>query len=583
MDFNLITNVESCHIDVPTIIYYSHIPTSIIALLIGFFVYSKNKTLISKLLLCVSILFSLWSILSLITWIGFNSSVIMFSWAMDGVVYGLINILMLYFVYVFIEKTDIPYVKKVIPGCLLLPLVILMSTQFNLKDFNSISCEASENFYYTNYYYGLGLAIFLWTMLIIFLKYRKSELEMKKQLFYLGLGVGFFLALLFLAGFAASLVDNYFIEPFGLFGMTFFMGMLAYLIVKFEAFHIRLIEAQALVAVQIILIASQFAFIQNNTNKILTGITLALSIYFGYFLVKSVKKEISLREELEVSNKEIAEKNKELSDRKEQLQQMADFLSISNDKLKRLDQVKTDFINMAAHQLKHAPTPIKGYLSMFLEGSYGSLTEEQMNIIKNINTANERQIHLVNDLLEVARMEASGVQLELKKENIEDICQAVFDNLAINAEKKNLEFKLEKSETPLPELLIDKSKIFECIFNFVDNAIKYTPSGSIVLKSEFSEISNYKKTPDDILAQKPDFVGPVVRITVSDTGNGISPENISKLFAKFARTDTAKSNEDGTGLGLYIVKLMIEAQGGKTWAESEGEGKGSRFVIELKA
>jgi len=118
----------------------------------------------------------------------------------------------------------------------------------------------------------------------------------------------------------------------------------------------------------------------------------------------------------------------------------------------------------------------------------------------------------------------------------------------------------------------------------VDNAVKYTPKGSITIKTEVAPSSNYKPlNAEDIEIEKArgSILGPVVRVTISDTGNGISKENLGKLFVKFSRTDKAGSNSGGTGLGLYMVKLMVEAHGGRTWAESDGEGKGSRFIMEL--
>ncbi|OPY71352.1 MAG: Alkaline phosphatase synthesis sensor protein PhoR [Syntrophorhabdus sp. PtaU1.Bin002] len=125
-----------------------------------------------------------------------------------------------------------------------------------------------------------------------------------------------------------------------------------------------------------------------------------------------------------------------------------------------------------------------------------------------------------------------------------------------------------------------KGKIFEAIFNFVGNAIKYTSEGVVVLKIELASESCYEPRNGDDDAKGP-ISGPVIRVTVSDTGMGISKEDIPYLFAKFSRRDAAHMNSEGTGLGLYVVKLVIEAHGGRTWAESEGEGEGSRFVIEI--
>jgi len=498
----------------------------------------------------------------------------MLAWSFFGILYVLLYLLCLYFVYVFITKKDPPFLSKFILGLLFLPVIGLSFTRYNLSIFDVINCEAVEERGYLNYYYILGFVIFIFTVLFLFVKYFKSkDHDSKKQIQLLSVGMGLFLLFFFLTTYIASLIDNFELEQYGLFGVTFFMGVLAYMIVKFKAFNIKLIGAQALVIALITLIGSQFFFIQNNTNRILTGITLALALVFGYLLIRSVKKEVEQREALEIANKEINE-------RKEQLQKLSDSLTVANDKLKRMDATKTDFINIASHQLKKVPTPIKGYLSLLLEGSYGEISKEQRRVLENVNSANDRQINLVDDLLNVARMESGRVELDFQKQRMENICQEVYTTLLPNAKEKNLELGYEKPEKDLPELIIDKGKIFEAIFNFVDNAIKYTPKGKVDLKVELASQSNYKPLIADD-GQKGAISGSVVRVTVSDTGMGISKESIPYLFAKFSRKDTSHLNTNGTGLGLYVVKLMVEAHGGRTWAESDGEGKGSRFIIEI--
>ena len=317
------------------------------------------------------------------------------------------------------------------------------------------------------------------------------------------------------------------------------------------------------------------------------AVNLLLALFFGWLLVKSVKIEVQQREALEVANKEITEKkehleiaNKEISKRGEELQKINKELNVSYNKLEELDRAKADFIGLANHQLKHAPTTIKSFMSMLLDGDYGEVPESQIKVLKNVNDANDRQIRLADDLLQIIKMESNKVQLDFQKQSIEDVCQGVYDNLSAVAKERSLKLSYEKPEQALPEVLFDKNKVFEAIFNFVDNAIKYTKEGGITVKAEVSPSSNYKPQNSDDVDKKP-IHGSVVRVVVSDTGSGISKEHLGQLFAKFSRKDTSNLNSGGTGLGLFLVKLMIEAHGGRTWAESDGEGKGSRFIMEL--
>jgi signal transduction histidine kinase len=162
-----------------------------------------------------------------------------------------------------------------------------------------------------------------------------------------------------------------------------------------------------------------------------------------------------------------------------------------------------------------------------------------------------------------------------------DLCQEIVDIFVIKAKTNKLYLEYKKPEQKLPEITIDAGKVREVISNLVDNALKYTPRGGVKVKVEFSEKSNYDEKNSDN-GHLPALAGEVLRVTVSDTGIGIPSTELSYLFSKFSRgKDTTRLNAAGTGLGLYVGRSMIEANGGRIWAESEGSGKGARFIIEL--
>jgi signal transduction histidine kinase len=498
----------------------------------------------------------------------------------------------LYFVYVFINKKDAPLKHKVLFGIIFLPLIIILPTQLNLSAFNITECYSLENNYGLYYKYFIEIISSITIVLFSIIKIKRADDFSKKQLIILLVGIMLFLFSFFSAVFLGSyLADQgwnmagYSFEMYGLFGAVVFMGFLAYLIVKFKAFDIKMIGAQALVVTLVMIIGSQFAFIQNSTNKILTALTLTLAVIFGWILIRSVKREVKQREELEIANGEIEKRNeailerndklkkanKEISERKEQLQKMADSLAIANDKLQKLDMAKTEFVSMASHQLRTPPTPIKGYSSMLLEGSYGELNAEQRKAIENISNANNQQIAFVEDLLSVSRIESGSLKFQFEKCHIEEFCQEVIDNLALKAKDKNLYLDYKIPAKPLPEITIDGAKVREVISNLVDNAIKYTLKGGVTL---YVELCAKKETG---CLKKPHL-----RITVSDTGIGIPADEIPYLFAKFSRgKDTTRLNTGGTGLGLYVVKMITEANGGKVWIESPGANLGTKFILEL--
>jgi signal transduction histidine kinase len=326
-----------------------------------------------------------------------------------------------------------------------------------------------------------------------------------------------------------------------LFGMPIFMGFLAYLIVKYKAFNIKLLATQALVVALVVLIGSQFFFIVSNTNKILTGITLALAIGFGWVLIKSVKNEVQ---------------------RKEELQKMSDSLAQANDKLRTLDNAKSEFISIASHQLRTPLTAIKGFISLLLEGSYGKVDPVHREVMNKVYISNERLVTLVEDMLNLSRIESGRMEYDFKKVKLEEVLKEVFDTFIIRAKEKKLKLELKLPETPLPEVTTDRNKIREVISNIVDNAIKYTQKGWVSIR----------------LSQKDEKVV----VAVVDTGIGVPEEELPYLFAKFSRgKNTSRLNTGGTGLGLHVGKRMMEALHGNIWLESEGTGKGSTFYIEV--
>lgn len=563
MAYNFITSIEACHVLKEQLfsnfLYYSHIPTAIVALLIGFFVYFKNReSLTSKILLFLTITFSIWTSLDLIIWMfGYNSATTMLAWSLLGIFDVLFFILSLYFVYAYIDKKDITVSKKIIFAILFLPIVILASTKFNLTEFDATNCNALENNYYVNYTFFLEILFSIWIIVLAIQRYIKSDKIFKRQIALLSGGVLLFLLSFFTSGFIADKLSEmgylwaFQIEQYGLFGMVIFMAFLAYLIVRYKAFNIKLIATQALVAALIIGIGSQFFFIQNTTNIILNGVTLILVLGFGYMLVKSVKLEV---------------------ERKEQLQSLSDQLGIANDKLRQLDKAKSEFISIASHQLRTPLTSIKGFGSLLLEGTYGEIPETQRGALEKIYISNERLIQLVEDLLNISRIEAGRMEFDFQEAAIEDLVQEAVQTLELSAKAKNLYLHWQKPAVAMPKLKIDITKIKEVISNMVDNAIKYTQKGGITVKLETSLVwdTQHKDHKES------------VRVVVSDTGIGMDAEELAMIFEKFQRgKEVAHYHTDGTGLGMYIGKKIVAEHKGKIWAESDGKGKGSRFVLEL--
>ncbi len=240
-------------------------------------------------------------------------------------------------------------------------------------------------------------------------------------------------------------------------------------------------------------------------------------------------------------------------------------LQEANEKLKSLDKLKTEFLSLAAHQLRSPLTAIRGYTSMLLEGSFGVVDEKQKEAINRVFESSTHLSKVVEDLLNVSKIEAGGMKYEMAPFDMEKAARDLANDLSITAQKKGLTLTFTTDNKSPYTVNGDMEKIRQVILNIIDNSIKYTEKGSIAVHVSKEAARN------------------TIHVAVTDTGMGISAEEKEKLFQKFSRGAGGKTNTGGSGLGLYLAKQIAEAHGGRIWIDSPGEGKGSTFSIELKA
>tara|TARA_B100000745_G_C20146703_1_gene393217 strand:- start:1555 stop:2559 length:1005 start_codon:yes stop_codon:yes gene_type:complete len=331
---------------------------------------------------------------------------------------------------------------------------------------------------------------------------------------------------------------------YGLFGMTVFMVMMGILIVRFKAFNVAAHASQALVLALILLVASQYTFDQSRTAVVLTSITLVLTSIAGLIIVKSVKKEIEQRKEIEG---------------------LVTKLNRANKRLKVLDKLKSEFVSIASHQLRSPLTSIRGYASMLLEGSFGKVPKKAEEAIERISESTRLMTMSVEDYLNVSRIQAGNMKYEISSFNVANMAEKIVDDLRREAVREGLALSFENKLQNLDGTVkADEGKTSQILHNLVDNAMKYTEKGNI------------KVVVTGAMRPKG------VKVSVVDTGIGMDPEEIENLFEKFERAEQANSvNVSGTGLGLYIARKMSQDMGGDIKAASEGEGKGSTFTLLL--
>ncbi|MFH1236181.1 MAG: HAMP domain-containing sensor histidine kinase [Parcubacteria group bacterium] len=236
--------------------------------------------------------------------------------------------------------------------------------------------------------------------------------------------------------------------------------------------------------------------------------------------------------------------------------------SYANRRLKEIDQMKTEFISVASHQMRTPLSAIKWVIKMMLDGDMGPLTAEQRDLLSKGYQSNERMITLINDLLDVSRIDEGRFQYMFSRHDLVEIAQRVIDETHANIKARGVHFHFKPPENPLPKASIDEQKMHLVIQNLIDNAIKYTPKGGDV-------------TVD--VSQDEDKI----RFSVKDTGAGIPERQQDRIFSKFFRADNViRMQTEGSGLGLFIVKSIVEGHKGEIHFESR-EGVGSTFSFTL--
>ena len=451
----------------------------------------------------------------------------------------------LFFIRVFPEeKYNLPKIAELY---LLIPfLIILVFTLTpNLLINGIVSQENSEQMLLFNTLYHTLFAFYIITYFsicygLLFFKYVKFTGIEKQQITYVI--VGTFIATI--TGVSTNLLmpllGDFSLNWMGQVGIITMVGAISYSILKHKLFNLKIVATQFIVYALCVSLFIRVLISSSTSDIVVNSVFLLTSVVIGTILIKSVQNEVEQREKVE---------------------KLAKDLELANSRLKELDQLKSEFLSLATHQIRAPLTAIKGYASMILEGDYGDVSPSVTKAVDIISKSCQNLVLIVTDFLNISRIEQGRMKYEFSSFDLRTTTEQVLTELQPNIEDASLTCEFKPGEGDMT-VYADLGKVKQVIGNLIDNAIKYTPSGGMTLT----------------LAEKPGMI----QLVLTDTGIGISSEDIPKLFNKFTRAkDANKQNVIGTGLGLYVAKQMIEAQHGSIWLESEGLGKGSRFYVEL--
>lgn len=519
------------------LIYYSHLTPVLVSLIFGFYIYFANrKSLLNRILLFIALTLSAWLLLDLVLWATDSRRIVVFAWSLVNMIEPIIYAGFVYFTTVFVTGKDATRWTRfwiVIP---LLPTLLLTGTHWNILGFNLTNCdrEVIEGpLAYYNYLIDIGYV--LWIIVLGIGAWTTKEVRARRVQALLVVVSTLILLLGFASGnILGSFSEDWAIGQYGLFVIPVSIGALSYFVIQARFLGKSQIMAAQVLVIGLWLAVFSILFIQNiSVVRWIVAVTLVFLGILGYILIRSFQHEVQQRKEIE---------------------QLAAQLQISN-------RQQVTLIHFITHQIKGFVTKSRNIFSLMREGDLGPLPEAMKPMVEEGFRSDTKGVATIQEILNAANIKSGKVAYSKEPFDLKLLVEEIIRDLKPNADAKGLALVPELGDAPLmyPG---DKGQLTNALKNLIDNSIKYTLKGEVRVK----------------LVQE----GKTVRFTVQDTGVGITPEDMAHLFTEGGHgANSTKINVESTGFGLYIVKNIIEAHGGKVWAESEGEGKGSRFIAEL--
>ncbi|PKL92279.1 MAG: hypothetical protein CVV21_05870 [Candidatus Goldiibacteriota bacterium HGW-Goldbacteria-1] len=260
------------------------------------------------------------------------------------------------------------------------------------------------------------------------------------------------------------------------------------------------------------------------------------------------------------------------------IEKYTDELEENNKKLKELDRLKSSFLSMVSHELRTPLTSIKGYLAFLLRGATGPITDTQKDYLESISRNSERLLKLINDLVDITKMEKGTFAVNKTKSDIVKVMEKCVKEMEPMLAAMKLKI-ITNYESASIELQADEYRISQVFINVINNGVKFSPADSSITVTVVTGQAEKFNVPDDAL--NAGLNGKMCcKISIKDQGIGMEKQYVNKVFDRFYQIEDINTRKyQGLGLGLNIARNIVEAHGGSIWADSEGKGKGTVFEI----
>lgn len=526
----------------PPLLFYAYIPIILLSLFFGIYVFVKDKhSLQGALLLALTLSFVFWVINILFQWVAVYAKIVYFSGELVAFFEVPIFLLSIYFVQVFLTKKDITFGGKLFLGSIAFLNLVLVSTKINIASFDPVNCEVNVGLLWP-YIYGGEIVAIVYILYLCVRGFRRAgDKNIREQIVHFTLAVFAFLSIFVASNIFGEITRVYSINLFGPMGMVIFLGVMAYMIVKYQTFNIKMFATQVLVIGIAFLIGSRLFYSTTIDGLILSIVTLIAFLASGFFLVKSVKGEIKQREEKE---------------------RLAQNLAIANKDLETANKGQENLIHIINHQIKgYLATARNIFAELSQSNDYGQMPEASIPLLTKGFEEMGEGVDYVQGILKSSSAQSGTLPYDMKQVDLKALISDLVSKQKENAEKEGLSFESHIADGDYA-ITGDSTMLEEAFKNLITNAIRYNnPNGSIT-----------------VTLSHPD--GKIL-FSVKDTGRGITAEDQKKLYTPGGMgKDSMKYNANASGYGLAFVKPVVEKHQGTIWYETEVE-KGTTFFVEL--